>query len=141
MHRPCLAYTARQGHLYGISRRGRPELRHPTVWSLNAQNAAEPQHPQTSNNLETPSVLSDGRTALILPQVLWIANTAAARRSQRLTVQSTRLLSTAREGSGTGDTRGHCFLRPASIAVASGATPPGLASLRLSGASSSCPRG
>jgi len=84
MHRPCLAYTARQGHLYGISRRGGPELRHPTVWSLSAQNAAEPQHPQTSNNLETPSVLSDGRAGLILPQVLWIANTAAARRSQRL---------------------------------------------------------
>src|SRR5207244_13146121 len=113
-------------------------LRRPTVWSLSAQNAAEPQHPQTSNNLETPSVLSDGRAGLILPHVLWIANTAAARRSQRLTVQSTRLLSTAREGSGTGNPRGHCFLRPASITIASGATSPGLASLRLSGASSSC---
>src|SRR5437762_14294879 len=98
MHRPCRAYTARQGHLYGISRRGGSELRHPTVWSLSAQKAAEPQHPQTSNNLETPSVLSDGRAGLILPQVLWIANAAAARRSQRLTVQSTRLLSTAPAG-------------------------------------------
>jgi uncharacterized protein YndB with AHSA1/START domain len=53
------------------------------------QNAAEPHHPQTSKRLETPSVLSDGRAGLILPQALWIANTAVAGRSQRLTVQST----------------------------------------------------